>query len=62
MNLAITMILVPALLVALGYVLVLRALGLAPGYLRLVLFLALFCAGMFWLSKRSEKGAKGKAR
>jgi len=62
MNLAITMILVPALLVAIGYVLVFRTLGMAPGYVRLLVIFALFCGGLFWRSQRSGKGAQGNAR
>jgi hypothetical protein len=53
MNSAIYIILVPALLVAAGYIVVLRMMGLPPGYLRLIAAGALFFGGIYWLSKRS---------
>jgi hypothetical protein len=58
MNGAIYMILVPALLVAAGYVVVLRMMGVAPGYPRLIAAAAvLFFGAIYWLSKRSGKKA-----
>jgi hypothetical protein len=32
--------------------------GVSPGYLRLVIAMALFFGGIYWLSKRSAKKAK----
>lgn len=58
MNRSIYIILVPALLVAAGYIIVLRMMGLAPGYPRLVIAMILFFGGIYWLSKRSAKKAK----
>jgi hypothetical protein len=55
MNRSIYIILVPALLVAAGYVIVLRMMGLAPGYPRLIIAMILFFGGIYWLSKRSAK-------
>ncbi len=52
MNRAFLIILVPAILVALGYILVFRFLGIAPGYLRLVLPLVIFLAAAYWLWPR----------
>lgn len=58
MNRSIYIILVPALLVAAGYVIVLRMMGLAPGYPRLIIAMILFFGGIYWLSKRSAKKVK----
>jgi len=55
MNRSILIILVPALLVAAGYIVVLRMMGFAPGYPRLVIAMILFFGGIYWLSKRSGK-------
>ena len=58
MNRSMYIILVPALLVAAGYVIVLRMMGLAPGYPRLIIAMILFFGGIYWLSKRSAKKVK----
>lgn len=58
MNRSLYIILIPALLVAAGYIVVLRLMGIAPGYPRLVIAMILFFGGIYWLSKRSGKGAK----
>ncbi len=58
MNRALFIILIPALLVAAGYVFVLRLMGIAPGYPRLIVALVLFVGGIYWLSKRSGKKAE----
>jgi hypothetical protein len=55
MNRSILIILVPALLVAAGYIVVLRMMGVAPGYPRLAVAMILFFGGIYWLSKRSGK-------
>jgi len=57
MNRSILIILVPALIVAAGYVIVLRMMGFAPGYPRLIGAMILFFGGIYWLSKRSGKKA-----
>ena len=57
MNRSILIILIPALLVAAGYIVVLRMMGFAPGYPRLVIAMILFFGGIYWLSKRSGKKA-----
>jgi len=57
MNRSILIILVPALLVAVGYIVVLRMMGVAPGYPRLAIAMILFFGGIYWLSKRSGKKA-----
>lgn len=57
MNRSILIILLPALLVAAGYIVVLRMMGFAPGYPRLIIALLLFFGAIYWLSKRSGKKA-----
>ena len=58
MNRALYLILIPALLVALGYIVVLRLMGIASGYPRLIIAMILFFGGIYWLSKRSGHRAK----
>jgi hypothetical protein len=55
MNRAFFIILIPALLVAGGYVAVFRFMGIAPGYPRLILVTALLFGAMYWLSRRSAR-------
>ena len=58
MNSSLFIILIPALLVTAGYIFVLRLMGIAPGYPRLIVAMVLFFGGMYWLSRRSGKKAK----
>jgi hypothetical protein len=58
MNKSIFIILIPALLVAAGYVIVLRMMGIPPGYPRLIGAMVLFFGGIYWLAKRSGKKTK----
>lgn len=60
MNRSLYIILIPALLVAAGYIVVLKWMGIAPGYPRLILAMILFFGGIYWLSKRSGKRAKSQ--
>jgi uncharacterized membrane protein len=62
MNRALIIILIPALLVAAGYVIVLRVMGFAPGYPRLIVVLALFFGTLYWLSRRSARKAADSSR
>lgn len=62
MNRPILIILVPALLVAAGYVVVLRMMGVPPGYSRLAIAMILFFGGIYWLSKRSGKKASSSGQ
>jgi hypothetical protein len=50
--------LIPALLVALGYVLILRYLGVPPGYRRLFVAMTVFFGAIYWLARRSARKAK----
>jgi flagellar biosynthesis component FlhA len=58
MNRSILIVLIPALIVAAGYIVVLRMMGVAPGYPRLIVAMILFFSGIYWLSKRTGKKAK----
>ncbi len=61
MNRAFLIIFIPAILVGIGYILVLRAMGLAPGYPRLIVAVVLVLAAICLLSRRKAgSGAKGK--
>lgn len=62
MNRSILIILIPALIVAAGYVIVLRMMGLSPGYPRLIGAMVLFFGGIYWLSRRSGKKAKSSGQ
>jgi uncharacterized membrane protein len=55
MNRAIYIIMVPVVLVAVGYILIFRAVGLAPGYGRLLVVLALFVGVAWWMVRKSAK-------
>jgi hypothetical protein len=55
MNRAFLIILIPAVLVAAGYILVLHYLGIAPGYWRLIVPIVLFIGAMYWLSRRTGR-------
>lgn len=57
MNRSLLIILIPALLVAAGYIIVLRMMGFPPGYPRLIVAMVLFFGGIYWLSRRSGKKA-----
>ncbi len=45
---------VPALLVAAGYIVVLRYMGIGPEYPRLILAMVLFFGMIYWLSRRAR--------
>ena len=62
MNRSILIILIPALIVAAGYVIVLRIMGFSPGYSRLIGAMVLFFGAIYWLSKRSGKKAKSSGQ
>ena len=58
MNRALYIIVVPLLLVAIGYSFVFRYIGLAPGYPRLLVSLSLFFAAIWWLTRRAASKPK----
>ncbi len=55
MNRSFFIIMIPALLVAAGYIVVLRYMGLAAGYPRLLLAMVLFFGAIYWLSRRNAR-------
>jgi len=57
MNRALFIILIPALLVASGYVIVLREMGFSPGYPRLIVVVALILGALYWLSRNAKRKA-----
>jgi hypothetical protein len=48
---------IPALLVAAGYIVVLRYMGIAPGYPRLIMAMVLFFGAIYGLSRRTARKA-----
>ena len=58
MNRALYIIVVPVLLVAVGYIFVFRYIGLAPGYPRLIVSMTAFCAAAWWLTRKASRKAK----
>jgi hypothetical protein len=62
MNRSLTIIMIPVLLVALMYVLVLRHLGYPPGYPRLIVAMVLFFGMIWWLGRRTILKSKSDTR
>ncbi len=61
MNRSIYIIMVPVLLVALGYVLMFRHIGVAPGYPRLMTAMVAFF-GVIWLLSRKTARKTGSSQ
>lgn len=57
MNRSFFIIMIPALLVAAGYIFVLRYLGFSPGYPRLIVGIVLFFGAIYWLSRKGSRKA-----
>ncbi|HET8922888.1 MAG TPA: hypothetical protein VFN26_07805 [Candidatus Acidoferrum sp.] len=57
MNRALLIIMIPALFVAAGYIVVLRSMGFAPAYSRLIIAMTLILATIYWSSRRSARKA-----
>lgn len=55
MNRAFAIILIPAVLVAIGYVVVFRSMGISPAYWRLILPLGLLGGALWWLGRRAAR-------
>jgi threonine/homoserine/homoserine lactone efflux protein len=62
MNRAFYIIMVPALLVAAGYIALFRAMGVAPSYLRLGIAMTLFFGAIYWLSRRASRKARSSGQ
>jgi len=61
MNRGFLIILVPAILLAIGYIVVFRYIGVTPGYGRLAGAMIVFFGGMWWLGRRGERGKSQRA-
>jgi hypothetical protein len=55
MNRGFLIILIPAVLIAIGYVIVFRYIGVTPGYVRLMGAVIVFFGGIWWLGRRGKK-------
>jgi ABC-type spermidine/putrescine transport system permease subunit II len=55
MNRGFLIIVIPALLVAIGYIMIFRSMGVAPGYARLAGAMIVFSGGIWWLGRRNKK-------
>ena len=55
MNRGFLIILAPAILLAIGYMLVFRYVGVTPGYGRLAGTMIVFFGGMWWLGRRGKR-------
>jgi hypothetical protein len=55
LNTSLYIILIPALLVAAGYIFLLRYMGFAPGYPRLIIAMTVFFGAIYWLSRRRSR-------
>ena len=62
MNRAFLIILIPAILVIAGYSIVLRMMGFAPGYSRLLIAAVVLLGAIYWLSHKSPRGANSRQR
>jgi uncharacterized membrane protein len=62
MNRGFLIILIPAFLVAAGYILIFRYMGVAPGYGRLAGAMIVFFAGIWWLGRRNKKKTAAAAK
>jgi ABC-type spermidine/putrescine transport system permease subunit II len=57
MNRSFYIIMVPVLIVALGYILVFRYMGIAPGYARLIVAMVVFFGAIWWLGRKTNRKA-----
>jgi len=55
MNRAFAIILIPAVLVAIGYAVVFRSMGISPSYWRLFLPFVLLGGAIWWLGRRASR-------
>jgi hypothetical protein len=60
MNRAFLIILIPAILVIAGYMVVLRSMGVAPGYSRILIAAVILLGSMYWLSRKSPRGVNSR--
>ena len=60
MNKALCIVLIPVLLVAVGYMVVLRYAGLPAGYLRLAVAVTVLIGAIYWLARKSHRKSQAK--
>jgi hypothetical protein len=60
MNRALLLILIPAILVITGYIVVLRSMGVAPGYSRLLIVGVILLGAIYWLSRKAPHGVNSR--
>ena len=60
MNRAFLIIIIPAILVIAGYIVVLRSMGVAPGYSRLLIAAVILLGAIYWLSRRPPRSANSR--
>jgi len=58
MNRSYLIIMLPVLLAAAGYIVVLRSMGFAPGYARLIAAVGLLCGAIWWVGRRTASKAE----
>ena len=58
MNKSICIILLAPVLVAIGYIVILRHLGISPGYFRLAMAMAGFVGAIWFIRRQAAKSAK----
>jgi len=49
------MVLIPAFLLAIGYIVIFRYVGVTPAYIRLAGAVSVFFGGVWWLGRRYKK-------
>ena len=62
MNRSFFVVMIPALLIALGYIIVLRHMGFPPGYPRLIVAVTVFFGVIWWLGRRTARKTKPGVR
>jgi hypothetical protein len=62
MNRSFFVVMIPALLIALGYIIVLRHMGFPPGYPRLIVAVTVFFGVIWWLERRTARKTKPGVR
>jgi hypothetical protein len=62
MNRSYYVVMIPVLLVTLGYVLVLRHMGIPPGYPRLIIAMTLFFGFIWYFGRRTTRKHKPDAQ
>ena len=60
MNRALLIILIPAILVVTGYIVVLRSMGVAPGYSRLLIAAVIILGAIYWISRKAPRGVNSR--